>query len=84
MKTSRLLILAAGALAAATALSGCQTILKDLQTCERHYDGNVSGGTISPTVLAGTAKIDCCPVGTVANANHTNCVPPLTPPAPAS
>ncbi len=51
-------------LSAALALGGCQTVLKDLQGCERHYDGTVSGGTIQPAVLAGSAKIDCCPVGT--------------------
>jgi uncharacterized protein YceK len=64
--------------ALALGLSGCQSVLKNLETCERHYDGNVSGGTISPAVIAGKAIIDCCPVGTVANEGHTNCVqPPL-------
>lgn len=60
----------------ALGLSGCQSILKDLQGCERHYNGTVSGGTLTPAILAGAAKIDCCPVGLVANADHTNCIPP--------
>lgn len=61
--------------AAALALSGCQTVLKDLQGCERHYDGTVSGGAIQPAVLAGSALIDCCPVGTYATEDHQHCVP---------
>lgn len=60
----------------AVALGGCQSILKDLQGCERHYNGTVSGGTLTPAILAGAAKIDCCPTGFVANADHTNCIPP--------
>lgn len=60
----------------AVGLSGCSTVLKNLEACERHYNGNVSGGTISPAVIAGTAIIDCCPVGTVANQAHDLCIPP--------
>ena len=75
-------VLALASCAAAVALSGCQSVLKDIQGCERHYNGTVSGGTINPAILAGSAKIDCCPVNTVANADHTNCVPVPTVGAP--
>lgn len=64
---------------AAVALSGCQSLLKDLQTCERHYDGTVAGGGIAPPVLAGKALVDCCPVGYVASPDHTGCVQPPKP-----
>jgi hypothetical protein len=69
------IIAATAALALAASLSGCQSVLKDLQGCERHYNGTVSNAAFQ-TVLAGQAKIDCCPVGLVANADHTNCIPP--------
>lgn len=78
------ILIALAASAAAVALAGCQTVFKDLQTCERHYNGTVSGGTLTPAVLAGQAKIDCCPVGLVANADHTNCVQPPGAPTVAS
>lgn len=61
--------------ACALALAGCQSVLKDLQTCERHYDGTVSGGTMTPAILAGKALIDCCPVGQVSTPDHTHCAP---------
>ncbi len=61
--------------ALALSLGGCQTVLKDLQTCERHYNGTVSGGTIQPAVLAGAALIDCCPVGYVSTPDHKGCAP---------
>lgn len=63
------------ALICALPLSGCSTVYSGLQKCERHYDGTVSGGTIQPAVLAGSAKIDCCPVGTYSNPDHTFCLP---------
>lgn len=66
-------------LAAALALSGCATVLKDIQTCERHYNGTVSGGAIQPAVLAGAALIDCCPVGYVSTPDHKGCQPKATP-----
>lgn len=66
-------------IALALVLGGCQSVLKDLQGCERHYNGTISGGTIQPAVMSGDALIDCCPVGFVAAPDHKNCVPP--PPA---
>lgn len=61
-------------LAVAVALCACQG-MNDISACERHYDGTVSGGTIQPTIIAGAAKIDCCPVNTVATTDHKNCTP---------
>lgn len=71
----KMMLFAGAACALAVALTGCQSVLKDLQACERHYDGTVAGGGLTPPVMAGKAKIDCCPTNTVANADHTNCVP---------
>lgn len=63
-------------LAAALALTGCNSVMKDLNACEKHLDGTISGGTIQPAILAGKAVVDCCPVaGTGPNENHTGCVP---------
>lgn len=47
----------------ALALSGCNTVtqqqvLTNLQGCERHYDGTVSGG-MTGGQFSGTVKIDC-------------------------
>lgn len=77
------IIVCAAVAALGFSLGGCGTVLKDLQTCERHYNGNISGGAINPAIFAGSGKIDCCPVGLVANTDHTNCVrpPPLLPAA---
>lgn len=49
--------------ALATALVGCSTItqeqvLKNLQGCERHYLGTVSGG-ITGSGFSGAVRIDC-------------------------
>jgi hypothetical protein len=61
--------------AASFALTGCATALAGIQKCERRYVGTVSGGVIQPTVLAGTADIKCCPVGTYAAPDKTHCIP---------
>lgn len=71
------------AAAACLALAGCASVLKDLEKCERHYNGTVSGGTMTPAVLAGQGKVDCCPVsGMVPDATHSNCVWPAAKPLP--
>ncbi len=62
-------------------LSGCASVLKDLQGCERHYNGTVSGGAIQPAVMAGAALIDCCPVGYVSTVDHKGCEPKIAAPA---
>lgn len=65
----------------ALSLGGCQSVLKDLAKCERHLDGTISGGTITPAVFAGKGNMDCCPVaGMVPNDAHTSCVWPAPQP----
>lgn len=56
-------------------LSGCASVYAGIQKCERHYNGTISGGTIQPGVLAGTARVDCCPVQTYSSPDHTHCLP---------
>lgn len=59
-------IIAAAALAAVSfTMSGCasadtQAVLKNLQGCERHYNGVVSGG-LAGAGFSGSVKIDCPP-----------------------
>lgn len=48
------------------ALGGCNTtstahVLDNLQGCERHYEGIISAGVLTPSTLSGTVKIDCAP-----------------------
>lgn len=50
-------------LGVALALSGCATVLTDLQGCERHYDGVLAGGVAGGS-FSGKAKIDCLPAST--------------------
>jgi hypothetical protein len=53
-----------GVVAACLALSACQStgaqVLENLQGCERHYDGAVSGG-LTGAQFSGTIKVDCLP-----------------------
>lgn len=78
-------IVAISAVCAAVLLSGCATVLKDLAKCERHLDGTISGGTITPAVFAGKGNVDCCPVaGMVPNDTHTSCQWPAPKPLPLS
>lgn len=61
MKTTTLLTLAA----AAATLAACATgdrkaVLDNLQGCERHYNGVVSGGIVGAG-FSGSVKIDCAP-----------------------
>lgn len=48
-----------------TALSGCSStgtkVLDNLQGCERHYDGAISGG-LTGGQFSGTIEIHCVPV----------------------
>ena len=73
-------LLAAALAAGCFALSGCASVLKDIQSCERHYNGTVSGGAIQPAVLAGAALIDCCPVNYVSTPDHKGCEPNVNAP----
>lgn len=47
------------------ALSGCttggQAILKNLEGCERHYDGVFAASLMGGQNFSGSAKIDCVP-----------------------
>lgn len=52
-------------LAACVALAGCSTstagaVLSNLQGCERHYDGVISGAIVGGS-FSGSVKIDCPP-----------------------
>lgn len=53
------------AIALAVALSGCttggQAILKNLEGCERHYDGVFAASLMGGQNFSGSAKIDCVP-----------------------
>lgn len=49
----------------ALTLAGCatpdrQAVLQNLQGCERHYNGVVSGGLAGPG-FSGSVRIDCVP-----------------------
>ena len=68
------------AVALALPLAACQSLLSDIQKCERHYNGTVSGGTLTPAVLAGSALVDCCPVGYVSTPDHKGCEQTATQP----
>jgi len=65
-------------IAGALVLSGCastgERVLTNLQGCERHYNGVVSGGILAGS-FSGSVKIDCTP----ATAGPET--PPATPPA---
>lgn len=51
------------AIALAVALSGCttggQAILKNIEGCERHYNGVFAAGVLGGANFSGSAKIDC-------------------------
>jgi hypothetical protein len=57
-------LLTCGTLAACLSMSACQStgaqVLENLQGCERHYDGAVSGG-LTGAQFSGTIKVDCLP-----------------------
>lgn len=82
---TRKYLIVVAASAAAIALAGCASVLKDVSKCERHLDGTISGGTITPAVFAGKGNMDCCPVaGMVPNDAHTSCGWPAPKPTAAS
>lgn len=60
--------LAISLLCLGVALSGCSTtgakVLDNLQGCERHYDGAISGG-LTGGQFSGTIEIHCIPAGVV-------------------
>jgi hypothetical protein len=70
-----------GFVAACLAMSACQStgaqVLENLQGCERHYDGAVSGG-LTGAQFSGTIKVDCLPTP-----REPSTEAPATPTAPA-
>ncbi len=56
-------IILAGVALACVSLSACSTttsqqLLTNLQSCQRHYDGAISGG-LTGGQFSGTIKVDC-------------------------
>lgn len=76
-------MIAAAVTAAALGAAGCQSVLTNLQACERHYNG-VSSASLTGAQFSGTVKIDCYRPGeATAPATGTPAAQSATPP-PAS
>jgi hypothetical protein len=73
-------------LGVALSACGCATsdkILTNLQGCERHYKGTISGG-MTGGAFAGDVQVDCAPTGKPPAASVAAVVAPPAPTPPAT